>query len=364
MWIPQESGWLCFSLLRTAFPSGSPRCREPWTACRNQLCFTCLSKSPSSSVDSDWFRASEATGDFMGIRYGRLACGAGEVEWHHISHLECDGIGGFARLLREHGAVIPELPQTTNPSRGTLGPLWRLILGSGVKGPCATRADWKPDVTEPAPPGPSAGVAWHVFTGEETAALRTRCRGQGVTVNSFLLKHLDQAVRSGVRQPHLRVPWMIPVNLRGDIRHPDDTENHVSCVEAHISPHDTAADIQQQIRHRLDRGEHRANQLLLGVGKILSHRAKVRFLTWDRARPAGSIGAFSNLGVWDPEKTSPGGDAWLFCPPVVKGQLLGAGCVTFHGRLSLTLQTHHSLNATPHLAAEWMAAWIKLIGPA
>lgn len=315
---------------------------------------------PTPNIDAAWFRASEATGDFMGIRYGRLVDGAGEPEWYYVSHSDCDGIGGFARLLREYGEPIPPLPQTTSPCRGVIGPLWRLILGSGVKGPSARRPDWMAPATS-ARSGPSAAVAWHAFTVEETYAIRARCRQQGITVNSLLLSCLDQTLRQEVRSSHLRVPWMVPVNLRGDIRHPDETENHVSCVEVHISPDDTAADIQQQIRHRLDRGEHRANHLLLAFGKILPQAARVKLLALDRARPAGSIGAFSNLGVWDTEKQIPTDDAWLFCPPVVKGQLLGAGCVTFHGRLTLMIQGHHSLNDSPRIASEWMGQWRKLI---
>ena len=39
-----------------------------------------------------------------------------------------------------------------------------------------------------------------------------------------------------------------------------------------------------------------------------------------------------------PEAGPGSGDGWLFCPPVVTGQLLGAGCVTFQGRLGLAIQ--------------------------
>ena len=79
---------------------------------------------------------------------------------------------------------------------------------------------------------------------------------------------------------------MVPVNLRGDVNHADDTENHVSCVEVQIADGDSAAMIQQQIRRRLNRGEHRANHLLLNLGKFLSHGVKVRLLAKDRSKPA------------------------------------------------------------------------------
>ncbi|MDG2323631.1 MAG: hypothetical protein P8M08_08935, partial [Akkermansiaceae bacterium] len=74
----------------------------------------------------------------------------------------------------------------------------------------------------------------------------------------------------------------------------------------------------------------------------------------DRTKPAGNIGAFSNLGVWDPDKTIETSDCWLFCPPVVKGQLLGAGCVTFQGRLGLTIQSHPALQNPPEIPKTWL----------
>lgn len=293
----------------------------------------------------------------MGIRYGRVSRGSGEVEWTYVSHCECDGIGGFARLLRERGAVISRLPETTSPCRGVFGPLWRLLRGSGQESACADRRDWRPP--DAAVAGPSEAVAWHVFSEEETGEIRGRCRRAQVTVNSFLLKHLDQAVRPEIGKPQASIPWMIPVNLRGDIRHEDDTANHVSCVEVRIAAADSVSGIHRQIRTRLERGEHRANRILFGLGRFLSHGGKVWFLTKDRARTAGTIGAFSNLGVWDSEKEISPEDGWLFCPPVVNGQLLGAGCVTFQNRLGLAIQGHAGLSSTPEIARRWMTRWLE-----
>jgi hypothetical protein len=316
-----------------------------------------LSKPPSQSIASKWFRASEDAGDFMGIRYGRVAEGSGEVEWHFVSHCDCDGIGGFARLLRERGVETGKLPETKHPRRGVIAPVWRLWRDSRRAGECAGRGDWSAS-DQPAA-GVSGAVAWHLFTEDETREIGARCRRMNVTVNSFLLKHLDQAVRPGIRRPEAVIPWMIPVNLRGDIRHSDDTENHVSCVEARIALDDSPESIQQQILRRLARGEHRANHLLLMAGGILSHSAKVAYLKNDRAKPAGNIGAFSNLGVWDAEGENT--DGWVFCPPVVTGQLLGAGCVTYRGRLGLAIQGHPALSSIPDVAAGWMSRWLVLI---
>jgi hypothetical protein len=297
--------------------------------------FSPLIKQLSHSVAADWFRASEATGDFMGIRYGRVPQGTGEVEWHFVSHIECDGIGGLARLLRERGIETGKLPETKHPCRGVLVPLWNLWCDGRKERECAMRSDWLETGRET---GGSGAVAWHLFTVEETREILGRCRGTGVTVNSFLLKQLDQAVRPAIRKPEAKIRWLVPVNLRGDIQEDEDTANHVSGVEVRIAPDDTPEAIQGQILTRLERGEHRANHLLLTAGGILSQPGKVWYLRKDRAKPAGNIGSFSNLGVWGLPGTPATGDGWLFCPPVVTGQLLGAGCVTFQGRLGLAIQ--------------------------
>ena len=316
----------------------------------------------SESIAAQWFRASEATGDFMGIRYGYMTSqseegsdeGSNEVEWSFVSHCKCDGIGGFVRLLREHGAELKTLPSTRNPCRGTLGPLWKLWR---KKAPdqdqeYADRRDWMPE--DHAECSSSPPLAWHLFTEEETKAIQQKCREEKVSVNSFLLKHLDQAIRPDIQKPQAAILWMIPVNLRGDINHDDDTANHVSYIEPWIAADDSPRDIQRQIRHRLLRGEHRAVYFLLGLGRFLSHKTKVKLIIKGRNNPTGNIGAFSNLGVWDSEKAIDTNNAWFFCPPVVTGQLLGAGCVTFQNRLSLTIQAHPDLQNQPEIATTWM----------
>lgn len=294
----------------------------------------------------------------MGIRYGRVTPNSDGVEWSFISNCECDGIGGFVRILREHGAEMPSLPQTKHPCQGMIAPLWELWRNRKSNPESAKRSDWAQ--ARNSPPGPSSEVAWHLFSEKETKELLEKCRREGVTVNSFLLKQLDQAIRPDIQKPNAVIPWMIPVNLRGDLEHRDETRNHVSYIEARIQRDDSAKTIQVQLQQRLKRGEHRANYLILGIGRFLSHETKVKIIQKDRAKPAGNIGVFSNLGVWDPEKTIDTRDSWLFCPPVVKGQLLGAGCVTFQGRLGLTIQGHAN-STPPGIADTWMNCWLSAI---
>lgn len=308
------------------------------------------------SACARWFSAAEETGEFLGIRFGRVPGGAGEVEWLYVSHSECDGIGGFARLLRERGLDVGALPQTNHPHRRWVRPLWNFFCRKRQKEKRAVRADWV--TTEKPESEASKAVAWKLFSEEETAEILQGCRKEGVTLNSFLLKHLDLAVRPEVSKKDAVITWMIPVNLRGDVVHADDTENHVSSVEVDVSSDDAAAGIQRGIRERLEQGEHRAKHLLLCMGKHLGRRTKKWLLckSWDE--PMGSIGAFSNLGVWDAGKVLATDDAWLFCPPLSKVQMLGAGCVTFQNRLSLMVQGNPELTEEDGVAEAWMDRWV------
>jgi hypothetical protein len=313
-----------------------------------------IGKRFTSKVAAEWFRASEAAGDFMGIRYGCVVQGSSEVKWHFVSHIDCDGIGGFARLLRERGLQIGKLPETKHPCSSIIAPLWNLWRTSRNEANCAERADWMKCADHD--PTISEAVAWYLFSKEETVEMMTRCRVMGVTINSFLLKQLDHAVRHEIAQPQARIRWLIPVNLRGDCHDDDDTANHVSCVEVGVAPDEGVEDIQVEILRRLKCGEHRANHLLFMAGGLLSHQRKIGFLKHERAKPRGNIGSFSNLGVWNiNDATSEG---WVFCPPVVAGQLLGAGCVTFQGRLGVAIQSHSTAPAT---VEGWLKRWLDLI---
>ena len=317
-----------------------------------------MSHFPHNSA-AGWFKAFEAIGDDIGILYGRIRRDSRNVEWFRVCHGECDGIGGFARLLRAHGSVIPALPQARRPGRGILGPLWNLWRNRKRPPDVSDRRDWLPE--GPGLDGVPNPLAWHVFTEEETANLLAACRHQHVTVNSLLLKHLDAAIRPELGIPSARIPWMIPVNLRGDVRYRDDTENHVSSIDALVGPDDSAFRIHQEILQQLDRGEHRANFLLMELGGILSQGLKSRYLLRDRSRRRGNIGAFSNLGSWDARTTNDSGDRWLFCPPVVQGQRLSAGCVTYQKRLSLTMQSLPHPSTPPELVTLWMNRWAAAI---
>jgi NRPS condensation-like uncharacterized protein len=311
-----------------------------------------------------WFIAAEELGEYIGIRFGRVPPGSVDPEWIFLRHTEFDGIGGFADILRKRGAQLPRLANIKHPSN----PSWMPLVKSVPKLLKARHplkwgqisGETQPSTNAKPPPA----VAWHVFEEAETTQVRRACRKGGVTVNSFLLKHLSKAVRPFLQDEASVMPWMVPVNLRGKVKRGSDTSNHSSYIGVKVCSYETVHDIHQKIYAALGRGEHWANWYAYESGRLLGHKTKKRFVETGRCMPEWYLGGFSNLGDWDAEKTitAPGClGGWVFTPPVLRCQLLGAGCVTFQNRLSITIQVHPELTTSSSVPETWVRNWVKEI---
>src|SRR5579862_7109678 len=323
-----------------------------------------MAKSKTDPI-SPWFFICEELDDFVGIRFGRVAPGTNEPEWMFLRHMDFDGVGGFAELLRRGGADLPRLPQIKHPANPSwfsliralpkfLQPRKRVKWGALNRGPVVASSSSQPPLA----------VAWHKFDEASTTQIRRVCRKNGVTVNSFLLKHLTKAIRPSLQNESAVIPWMIPINLRGKVERERDTANFTSYVGVNVCAYDSVYDIHRPIRAALGRGEHWANWYAYEVGRLASKGVKKYLMRNELAMSQWNLGAFSNLGDWDPEKTITQSDCegtWLFAPPVLKCQLLGAGCVTFQNCMSLTIQAHPDLTTSSAVPQGWVHNWVKEI---
>lgn len=321
-----------------------------------------MGNKPSDPI-SPWFLAAEELGEYIGIRFGRVVDG-GEPQWTFLPHTDFDGIGGLADLLRRRGASLPRLPQIKHYSNKSWTALAR-SLPSYVS--LRHRLQW--DLLEgPSRPTtkaePPAAVGWYVFDEGTSTQIRRLCRKNGITVNSFLLKHLTKSVRPLLKDQSAPVPWMVPVNLRGVVTRARDTENHSSYVGVRVQSFDTVQEVHRSIYRSLARGEHWANWMAYQSGVLLTGGMKKFLISIERCMSQWNLGSFSNLGDWDPEKrldSAIGDGHWLFAPPVLRCQLVGAGCVTFQGRLSLTIQMHPELTVNSAVPKGWVQGWVKEI---
>jgi hypothetical protein len=318
-----------------------------------------------SDVISPWFLAAEELGEYIGIRFGRLAPGATEPEWIFRRHSETDGIGGFAEILRQRGAELERLPQLRHPAPASSLAAAKL-LPKFMKP--RERIKWRPmkggtqNSTSKQPP---QAVAWHVFDEPTTIAVRRVCRRAGVTVNSFLVKHLTKAIRPFLEDESSIVPWMIPVNMRGKVSFSRDADNHSSYVGIKVRSYETVYDVHKNIYAALGKGEHWSNWQVYQLSRITSNGMRKFLIRKELAMSQWNLGGFSNLGDWDAENKITQPDcqgSWLFCPPVLRCQLVGAGSLTFQNRLSLVIQIHPELTTNSEVPAAWMENWVREIG--
>ena len=311
-----------------------------------------------------WFLALEEQGDFIGMRFGRQAPGATEPEWVFPRHCDFDGVGWFAHNLRENGVVMDRLPTIRHPAEPSklaalrnlpkyLKPRHRLKWGPIERGSAPGDASKAPQA-----------VAWHLFDEKATTQIRHVCRNVEVTVNSFLLKHLTKAIRPSLQDQSAAVPWMIPINVRGKVKEDRDTAVYTSYVRVKVQSYETVHDIHRSIYAALCRGDHWTNWEAYQLGRFLTAGMKRYLVATELAIPEWNFGAFSNMGVWDPDKeiTQPGCQGgWFVCPPVLRCQLVGVGVMTFQNRLSLTIQVHPEVTTDPKVPQMWIRDWVKEI---
>lgn len=303
-------------------------------------------------------------GEFIGIRFGRIAPGKTEPEWMYLPHKEFDGIGGFAEILRKRGATLKRLPQIRHPASPSRLSVLKLLPRYLEP---RRRLKWAPfngGSTKPLSDQPPVAAAWHVFDEAETLRIRRACRKTGVTVNSFLLTNLSRAIRFFLEDPSSVVPWMIPVNVRGKVFQSRDTANYSSYISIKVQSYETVHDVHRNIYAALARKEHWANWYSYDLGRFTTNGIRKFLIQKELATSSWNLGGFSNLGDWDAEKEITGDECagtWLFSPPVLRFQQIGAGCVTFQNRLSLLIQTHPELNTNSDVTNAWMQNWIKEI---
>lgn len=311
-----------------------------------------------------WFVAAEALGEYIGIRFGRIAPGTADPEWTFLRHAEFDGIGGLAEILRRRGAVIGPLPQARHPAPPSALPLLKMAPKFLLPHQRVKLRSLDGNRTPSSHLQPAPAVAWHVFDEPATRLMRQASRNAGITLNTFLLDALTKAIRPHLNDPDSMVPWMIPVNLRGKVARERDTANYSSYVSVRILPREKAQDIHRNIYAALDRGDHWANWYSYKLGRFTTHGIRKFLIARELAISQWNLGGFSNLGDWDPERkiTQPDclGD-WLFCPPVLRFQRIGAGCLTFQNRLSLLIQAHPELTTDSAIPKAWMQNWVKAI---
>jgi len=304
---------------------------------------------------ADFFSAMHESGEDISIVYGQKA-GApvhAEPSWFELPHDQFDGISGLASLLRRQGLRVDKLPVL----RGD-----RLTLSRAVRGLFAVlptlkvrQRQWRNfDARRKVRFLPvRERVAWHLFTEEQTAGIVKSAKAADVTVNTYLLFHLDAAVSAQLTPPATGRRWMIPVNLRGAVTRPTPDAPCISFIGADIDCGSSLDQLQTQITRMRERACHWGSWIALHAGEVIGGKAMRRDLRSREEKNHGWTGIFSNLGVWE----VPGSSSWVFCPAIWRSHPVGAGCLTMNGRMAITIQLHDAFYADLGTSYALLKAW-------
>ena len=310
-------------------------------------------------MEKDWvaevFTAMRDCGEDISIVYGYANDDAnqGRPQWFELQHNEFDGIGGLACLLRHHGHLVQRLPELKND---------RLTFARSVRGVLSVLPEIKSrprqwrrfDATRKAGRrAVSERVAWHFFSVAETQAVTQAAKVAGVSVNTFLLHHLDAVVKGPLTPPSTARRWMLPINLRGAVKRHLERIPHMAFLGVDLDDGASLGQAQARIDALRAKAYHWGVWILLQAGRLMGPEGMRRDIAKREREQHGWTGIFSNLGVWNID----GADSWLFCPAISRVYPVGAGCITMNGKMALTLQLHDVLCEDLDTSNELLTAW-------
>jgi hypothetical protein len=178
-----------------------------------------------------------------------------------------------------------------------------------------------------------------------------------------MLAGLTAAIRPLLAEGPGVVNWVVPVNMRGVEADLAPTDNQAATLDVSFPAAATARMVDAELREKRRRNMH------WGVWQLL------KWLGWAGPRVVRFVarqelgvrkhGSFSNMGNVqlgrDAAEPSREPEWWMALNPVQRPRPLGAACLSYNGRLSLTLQIHPVLGLDQAAAQRVMDAWVRAL---
>lgn len=306
-----------------------------------------------------WFSELEAQGEETTFRLGNVRGSAAQPTWVELPHHSFDGLGGLVHVLAERFDTQLCVPALPGPYPGYLARCLAALRLLFRRAPRLLR--WRSERLE-FRPGERSARAWQLLSADLTAELRQRARMQGVSLNALLLHELSGALEPLLEQGEGSLEWVVPVNMRGLEPELLSTDNQAVTLDIHF-PLDASAElIDRQLRGELRQNAHfGAWQLLRCLGRAGPQLVRALARRELKVRKHGS---FSNLGNLRTLHAPAEPEWWLAFNPVQRTRPIGAACLTFHGRLSLTLNIHPVLGLDRTQAQCIVNNWLeRLLAP-
>lgn len=315
-----------------------------------------MSTHPDKNWLAEMFRALRDCGEDISIVFAQADANAPDgLAWQTLPHDKYDGVSGLTELLAQRGLAVtpPTLREGRAPWLRRMRGVASVLRYLGVRHQAwKVEYDWERNAGL-RPPGER--VAWSLFDAAQTEAIVRAAKAAGVTVNTYLLAHLDAAVRGLWVPTGADSRWMLPVNMRGAVPNPSDPPPQMAFLAVDASDTTSARALQTQIDGHQRSAQHWGMWALLHLGRLLGEAGMRKDIRKRERQRHGVTGMFSNLGVWTVE----GAGHWLFCPAITRVYPIGAGCITVNGRMALALQVHDALGGSLEQARATLQGWVR-----
>lgn len=205
------------------------------------------------------------------------------------------------------------------------------------------------------------GQAWKILSIEKTLELQDVVKRCGVSMTSFLLWTLHQAigVQLGLRSHICR--WSVPVSLRGAINLGDATANHAVPLFLHLDSKDRLQDVHKMLRTQLENHLHWGAWRLLVILNRLNSTLYRQLIIKDQVQKRAQgqwFAILSNLGRFTGDNKILAQIPFGLINP---SNPLSASTVTWNGRMSLALHMHEVLQAYQLNSECLLESWLQEI---
>jgi len=279
-------------------------------------------------------------------------------EIFQYSHAEHDGMTAFIDVLKKKSLYSPEampkLPMSQKPP--LLYILWRFFLKSlKVK---ITSDQFKNFNKKLSVNTLGIPTSRHTLSlsYDETKILDEYCKKNKVPLMSFLLHHLDQAIKQIVVNPSSRT-WMVPVTLRSkadqDTKDGDDPLM-TGFMDIELPAADPKA-LGRRIKGELLKASHWVGFYAFGMSRFTG-TTLLRLLVRLQGKWQFRTGNFSYIGRWGSEILK-NDEIFGGYPPVTRNQPVSAIALHWNGRLILNLMMHPFLSQDPKDAEIMVRDW-------
>ena len=303
-------------------------------------------------------------GEPIDMIFARHDLKQGDTEWFVRSHSKSDGMPALVELLKtKQGIEVAKTPTLKKAEKPSL-PARLLYLYRHTKNLAKIDYPWKSFT--PFSRGESAGIAYAIFSLDETKALVEYARRENASLTSLLLLTLNRASTRLLLTRPSKTAWLVPINMRGGVDSEFSQGNSTAGLSLRFSEHPDLNEVQGKLTEATERKTHWGAWMSSNLAKYVGETRYRKMLA--RYRSCW-MGVCSNLGAWPPTSAQAGMDAgslrdpgdyvWLAGAPAVSICPVATVCMSWFGKLAVTVQLNRGLSMNLADTEAVLNAWVS-----